>query len=122
MTGSAFGSPALPVASLEPVLVSFGEPGLTPLRLAGRLFQVRADCPREFWCRCAGNYPGYAYSLGLHSGDICEFNAVSLNRSGDWETRLRSPAGKWFMDDVELFRLLPFVELLVEDDPQSIGV
>jgi hypothetical protein len=112
MTGAARVSPALALDSLEPVLVGFREPGLTPLRLAGRLFRVRVDCPRESWCRCAEDYPGYAYSLGLRAGEICEFNRVSLDCFGDWETCLRSPGEKWFMADVELFRLLPFVELL----------
>lgn len=115
MTVSAFLSPSLPLVSLEPTLVGFGEPGLTPLRLAGRRFRVCDDCSPGFWCACGPDYAGYPKARGLSAGQVGEFNSVSLTATGDWETVLRFPGGI-FMGDVELFRLLPLVKILPEDD------
>lgn len=110
---------------LEPVFLGLGESGLTPLQLVGRFARVNRVSGGETWCRCSEPYSGYAAYLGLRPGRVFMFSRVSLDDIGEWEARVlvRRSNGEGFhiFDDVELFRLLQWVELIPvgKIDPES---
>ena len=122
---------ALPFASrpsgqlLEPVMIGLSESGLTPLQLVGRFARVNRDGGAETWCPCSASFPGYAAYVGLRPGRVFMFSRVSFDDTGEWEARVlvRRADGQGFniYEDLELFRLLQWVELIPvgKIDPKS---